>query len=295
MNSVERVKSLCKERKIPISRLEKELGFANGYINQLRKGVFPSDRLKQISEYFGVSVDCLLGSSTSEAEHEQNEHMATLNTLYYNGVESWIHNGFFTTEEQTTLKMHFSELLLRYKQLIEGTSGIKWELKTYLKAIEPFNKKRDCPLSVQELADQFLKQELNKTIGSLHGWIDAFTLHFSRMVAAEVLAGKIPVSAEGKESERGEVEEYRSRLLSEQSQPEQEKKPIPVSEDGPKNADEESFMRDVRAMSPVQQEQFFAQYDPMHTMREQQKDASTVSVPPAADDKAPEFELPDQS
>lgn len=30
MNSVERVKNLCKERGIPVSRLEKELGFANG-------------------------------------------------------------------------------------------------------------------------------------------------------------------------------------------------------------------------------------------------------------------------
>lgn len=38
MNSVERVKAICKERKIPISRLEKDLGFANGYIGQLRKG-----------------------------------------------------------------------------------------------------------------------------------------------------------------------------------------------------------------------------------------------------------------
>lgn len=66
MNSVERVKNLCKERKIPISRLEKELGFANGYINQLRKGVFPSDRLKQISEYFGVSVDYLLGNADKQ-------------------------------------------------------------------------------------------------------------------------------------------------------------------------------------------------------------------------------------
>lgn len=63
MNSVERVKKLCKDRKIPISRLEKELGFANGYISQLRKGVFPSNRLVEIAEYFGVSVDYLLGQT----------------------------------------------------------------------------------------------------------------------------------------------------------------------------------------------------------------------------------------
>ena len=54
MNSVESVKAICKERKIPISKLEKDLGFANGYISQLKKGVFPSDRLRMIAEYLGV-------------------------------------------------------------------------------------------------------------------------------------------------------------------------------------------------------------------------------------------------
>lgn len=59
MNTVERVKEICKERKIPISRLEKECGFANGYISQLRKGSFPDDRLGKISEVLGLSVDYL--------------------------------------------------------------------------------------------------------------------------------------------------------------------------------------------------------------------------------------------
>ena len=60
MNSVERVRQLCKERKIPVYRLEKDLGYANGYINQLRKGVFPADRLLEIANYFSVSVDFLM-------------------------------------------------------------------------------------------------------------------------------------------------------------------------------------------------------------------------------------------
>lgn len=60
MNSVERVKSICKEKKIPISRLEKDLGYSNGYIGQLRKGTFPSDRLIEIAKYLSVSVDYLM-------------------------------------------------------------------------------------------------------------------------------------------------------------------------------------------------------------------------------------------
>lgn len=55
MNSVERVKEICKERKIPISKVERDLGYANGYIGQLKKGVFPADRLLDIAEYLGVT------------------------------------------------------------------------------------------------------------------------------------------------------------------------------------------------------------------------------------------------
>ena len=60
MNAVERVKTICKERKIPISKLESDCGFANGYIGQLRKGVFPDDRILKIAEYLNVSADYLM-------------------------------------------------------------------------------------------------------------------------------------------------------------------------------------------------------------------------------------------
>lgn len=60
MNSVEKVKAICKSRKIPISRLEKDLGFANAYIAQLTKGKFPSDRLLAISKYLDVPFEELL-------------------------------------------------------------------------------------------------------------------------------------------------------------------------------------------------------------------------------------------
>lgn len=65
MSTVDKVKKICKSRKIPISRLEKDLGFSNGYINQLRKGTFPSDRLALISKYLDVSISELLGDNVN--------------------------------------------------------------------------------------------------------------------------------------------------------------------------------------------------------------------------------------
>ena len=60
MTCVDRVKELCKERKIPISRLEKELDFGNAYIARLKKGTFPADRLDKIAKYFDVSPEYLM-------------------------------------------------------------------------------------------------------------------------------------------------------------------------------------------------------------------------------------------
>lgn len=74
MNSVERVKFICKERKIAISKLERELGFSNGYIAQLRKGTFPADRLADIAAYLSVSTEYLLtGQEAKKATTSSGE------------------------------------------------------------------------------------------------------------------------------------------------------------------------------------------------------------------------------
>ena len=71
MNSVERVKQLCKSRKIPISKLERDLGFSNGYIGQLRKGVFPSDRLSKIASYLNVTTEYLMTGQESPSQSSE--------------------------------------------------------------------------------------------------------------------------------------------------------------------------------------------------------------------------------
>lgn len=80
MDSVELVKKICKERKIPISRLEKDCGFSNGYIRKLQEGKFPSDRLLVIAEYLDLPVSYLMtGEEKEEAPiYYTNEETAKL-------------------------------------------------------------------------------------------------------------------------------------------------------------------------------------------------------------------------
>jgi transcriptional regulator with XRE-family HTH domain len=79
MNSVERTKEICKIKRIPISRLEKDLGFANGYIGQLKKGTMPADRLAKIADYLGVSQTYLLyGEKEKPTSNDADELDKTL-------------------------------------------------------------------------------------------------------------------------------------------------------------------------------------------------------------------------
>lgn len=75
MDSVELVKQICKDRKIPISRLEKDCGFANGYIRKLKEGKFPSDRLLIIANYLNLSTEYLLtGNDDQKAELTEKDN-----------------------------------------------------------------------------------------------------------------------------------------------------------------------------------------------------------------------------
>jgi len=78
MNAVQRIKDICKERKIAISKLEKDLGFANGYIGQLKKGTMPADRLKKVSDYLDVSIDYLMTGIPDEVIADRLEAFEAL-------------------------------------------------------------------------------------------------------------------------------------------------------------------------------------------------------------------------
>ena len=75
MNTVERIKNICKERKIAISKLEKECGFANGYIGQLKKGTRPDERLNIVADYLYVSAIELSKGEKPEIPGFEPEHL----------------------------------------------------------------------------------------------------------------------------------------------------------------------------------------------------------------------------
>lgn len=61
LSGVEYVRDICKKRKIAISVLEKECGFANGYLNPKKVTKIPYDRAVLIANYLDVNINNILG------------------------------------------------------------------------------------------------------------------------------------------------------------------------------------------------------------------------------------------
>ena len=80
MTCVEKILSILEYKKIPVSRMERELGFGNGYIKQLKKGTLPSDRLIAVSNYLRVPMEDLLSDSKERVEADVANYLAKADT-----------------------------------------------------------------------------------------------------------------------------------------------------------------------------------------------------------------------
>lgn len=71
MSIVDKIKSLCNEKKISLSELERILGFGSSSIRKWDKQAPSSERIKLVADYFNVSTDYLLGHTTKENEVDE--------------------------------------------------------------------------------------------------------------------------------------------------------------------------------------------------------------------------------
>ena len=62
-----KISELCKEKGMSIAKLEKETGISNGTIGKWSKSSPTAEKLERVADFFGVSVDYLLGRSEQVA------------------------------------------------------------------------------------------------------------------------------------------------------------------------------------------------------------------------------------
>ena len=64
-----RIKELCIEKKISILAMERELGYVRGYIGKTKTITPSADRIWEIANYLGTSVDYLLTGCEASKDH----------------------------------------------------------------------------------------------------------------------------------------------------------------------------------------------------------------------------------
>jgi len=67
MNSADKIRQICADKRIPIGRVERELGFANTYLRRIRKDL-PYDRLSAVAEYIGMTIDEIMSYDTDKKD-----------------------------------------------------------------------------------------------------------------------------------------------------------------------------------------------------------------------------------
>ncbi len=159
MNSVERVKTICKDRKIPISKLERDLGYSNGYIGQLRKGTFPNDRLKEIAEYLEVSIDYLMTGKEKE------------------GGETYYLNDETKEIEQEILSLPQKILTNTINWINEKRAKLERKLLELKQAIQDWIMEKLQQLQdwINKLLDnikRFIQKQLERLANAILGWLD---------------------------------------------------------------------------------------------------------------------------
>lgn len=84
-SSYDRIKSLCDENGIAVTALETRLGYGRGYIGKMRHTKkIPSDRIKEIADYFGVSVEYLMTGEAPEGHYINEETAQAAQKIFEN-------------------------------------------------------------------------------------------------------------------------------------------------------------------------------------------------------------------
>lgn len=90
MTTFERIRNLCKGRKISINDLENALGYSKNTLYRLKTQTPGADKLEAIADYFDVSTDYLLGRT----EHKKLPEDSSVHTIAAH------HEGAEWTEEE---------------------------------------------------------------------------------------------------------------------------------------------------------------------------------------------------
>ncbi|HAM79625.1 helix-turn-helix domain-containing protein [Ornithinibacillus bavariensis] len=73
MSLVQRIKTLCDEKKVTFAEVERKVGISNGQIRRWDNSSPKIENVKKVADFFNVSVDYLLGRTDKQVINVENE------------------------------------------------------------------------------------------------------------------------------------------------------------------------------------------------------------------------------
>ncbi|WP_404989051.1 helix-turn-helix domain-containing protein [Clostridium culturomicium] len=170
LNIGDKIKAARKSANITQKELANMIGVTTttiqNYENNRREPNF--NTLECISKALNLSINELLGVQNDFTFAD------SLNDIRFNSVMSWISDKSFNIVETTIMKEHFNDLLLKYKNLIEELSNLKYRWEIEQEAYKNLYKNKENPLSDESIKVLFIRQELEHSIENISAWINAF-------------------------------------------------------------------------------------------------------------------------
>lgn len=143
-NIVERIVEICKQKKIPISKLEKDLGYGNGYLNPKKVSDMKAGRLFEILDYLDISVEEFFDIGTKQFQ-QTTTALARLKKVdpdFYRYLITSKHRMDVIDDDEFFMELQsmrddpdFRDLMYGYKKMREDPSKVRI-MKKFMKSLE---------------------------------------------------------------------------------------------------------------------------------------------------------------
>lgn len=120
---VEYIRELCKEKKISISRLEKDLGFSNGYLNPKKLTKIPYDRAVAMANYLNGDINRIMNSEVESMYYINEETVKVAQEIFENKELRMLFDVSRDADPEDLRALHSMALALKRKERGNNDEG----------------------------------------------------------------------------------------------------------------------------------------------------------------------------
>ena len=120
---VEYIRELCKEKKISISRMEKDLGFSNGYLNPKKLTKIPYDRAVAMANYLNGDINRIMNSEVESMYYINEETVKVAQEIFENKELRMLFDVSRDADPEDLRALHSMALALKRKERGNNDEG----------------------------------------------------------------------------------------------------------------------------------------------------------------------------